>query len=507
MPTCPDKRAALLIAYTDPERAKFSPAVQRMNCIRKSEDNSPETACVQDIASTLSKLKRKCDTDSRAAVNVLRAAMNGDEVSKTKCVTKLAAKLGIDRRKLYNGKRVRTAVVRSEKSVFEYTKRKTRSDTTQEHIKKIAFDFWLRPEVSRTSNNKNDVKRVRIGKNKYTSHTCVILEKTQSEIYQEFKAAHPHLKMGQRTFEKCKPYYVRSASKKDMSTCCCRAHVETRSLFKACMSYLKHQGSGQIYETLSDVIGGTLCEPAANIRRHKRSCLNRECPDCGVDKINLLPEDLAFDENEVSWERYEYHNITQKDSSVLRKLVLVKKSTPPVEMFEYFKHLLICFPAHEFRAKWQATQLKVLTMDLPIGHCIAIHDFSENYKCTTKEEIQASYFQKVEVSIHVSVLHRHACLEVDGIQSTEETPKVVTEHFIVISPDSKHDHHFTHAVQQQVTDYLHSVTDEFHTLHEFTDGCSSQYKSCHCIGMNWHLLKTNQSVSRPFDFRPIDYMI
>ena len=73
-------------------------------------------------------------------------------------------------------------------------------------------------------------------------------------------------------------------------------------------------------------------------------------------------------------------------------------------------------------------------------------------------------------------------LEVDGVDSTEETPTIVTEHFIVVSPETRHDHHFTHEVQKLVTDYLHTLSPEFHTLHAFTDGCSCQYKSCHCLG-------------------------
>ncbi|MES9880719.1 MAG: hypothetical protein ABW185_07545, partial [Sedimenticola sp.] len=183
----------------------------------------------------------------------------------------------------------------------------------------------------------------------------------------------------------------------------------------------------------------------------------------------------------VNWERYEYVNLTIKGND-LRKLILVKKSTEPAEMFEYFKTLLQQFPAHQFRAQWQTKQMKTLIENLPIGHCVTIHDFSENYKCCAQNEIQSSYFQKLDVSLHVTIIHRHAVLEYDGVTSSEEDPHIITEQFFVISPDPSHDHHFTHAVQLLVSEYLQSIVCEVSTMHEFTDGCSAQYKSRHCLG-------------------------
>ncbi|CAG2203313.1 unnamed protein product [Mytilus edulis] len=125
--------------------------------------------------------------------------------------------------------------------------------------------------------------------------------------------------------------------------------------------------------------------------------------------------------------------------------------------------------------------MKSLINNLPVTHCVAIHDFSENYKCTEQCEIQSSYFQKQEVSIHVTFLHRHAILEYDGIDSNENDPNIITEHFLVISPDQKHDHHFTHEVQKLIRDYLISISYDVSVMHEFTDVCNVQYKIRHCI--------------------------
>ena len=84
--------------------------------------------------------------------------------------------------------------------------------------------------------------------------------------------------------------------------------------------------------------------------------------------------------------------------------MLVKKCTKPGYMIEYFRKLLETFPSHNFRAKWQNQQLKHIVTNLPLNHAISVHDYSENYRCKDQTELQSSYFQKIEASLHVTLL-------------------------------------------------------------------------------------------------------
>ncbi|CAG2219783.1 unnamed protein product [Mytilus edulis] len=145
----------------------------------------------------------------------------------------------------------------------------------------------------------------------------------------------------------------------------------------------------------------------------------------------------------VQWERYEYVNL-KRGSKSLRKLMLVKKSTNPFEMFSYFIQILRTFPYHQFSASWQSDQLRSLLDNLPLNHCVTVNDYSESYRCFDKTEIQTEYFQKIEVSLHVTLLYRHAILEVDGIESSVDNPVIFKEEFFVISEDDKRDQYFTH---------------------------------------------------------------
>ena len=56
-----------------------------------------------------------------------------------------------------------------------------------------------------------------------------------------------------------------------------------------------------------------------------------------------------------------------------------------------------------------------------------------NYHCVEKNEIQSNYFQRTECILHVTIIHKHAILEYDGLDSTDDFPEIITEHFFVIS--------------------------------------------------------------------------
>ncbi|CAC5391636.1 unnamed protein product [Mytilus coruscus] len=163
---------------------------------------------------------------------------------------------------------------------------------------------------------------------------------------------------------------------------------------------------------------------------YSKASLDRECSKCGLSLLKFTDEELnvSDDAPNVSWERYAYITVNSK-----KKLTLVR--------------------------------------------------YSGNYGCKEKFELQQTYFQRTKVSIHVSVIYRHAILEVDGIESLPDIPCIITERFFVISPDEKHDQFFTQKVQTHVKEYLDSIRYDVKVIHEFTDGCPVQYKSRNCFGM------------------------
>lgn len=189
-----------------------------------------------------------------------------------------------------------TSVLCDKDALWKLTKRKTRSDAISDQDKQLAQDFWSSPGISRATGNKKDIKREHVGPKQYVFHEKQVLEKTQTEVYEEFKAKFPEVHMGQRAFEKCKPFYVIETRPQDRQSCCCRAHVEIRMLFKACMAFrrnlLKEEDETErypVYEHLSDLINETLCNKG-DASYHRLACTNRQCESCRVKKVKLTPQ-------------------------------------------------------------------------------------------------------------------------------------------------------------------------------------------------------------------------
>ena len=257
-------------------------------------------------------------------------------------------------------------------------------------------------------------------------------------------------------------------------------------LFKTCMDYRRTIVSKdaerskvfQVYDSLNELVDETLCKNQGT-EFHKLECLERSCQHCGTKKFQLLPEEStqANSFGTVRWQKFDYVEVGEK-----RRLELVEMQTYPGEMFLYFTKLLETFPAHRFRAKWQHEQLQNLLENLPLGHVCCIHDYSENYSCQHQDQIQSLYYGQMQASIHVTILHRHALSQIDGGESSEDDPRVVTEHLYVISPDLRHDHHSVQGCQNNVVNYLKEIGYNVELMHEWTDGCSAQYKSRHCMG-------------------------
>ena len=56
------------------------------------------------------------------------------------------------------------------------------------------------------------------------------------------------------------------------------------------------------------------------------------------------------------------------------------------------------------------------------------------------------------------------------------------KHLFIISPNYKLNHHLVHKVPPSLVElYLNDINCHVTVIHEFTDGCSAQYKSRHCI--------------------------
>ena len=76
-----------------------------------------------------------------------------------------------------------------------------------EAIKGLVQTFWH--DNARPSSNMKDVLKHCKGSRNIEPHVKHYLDMTQTQLFEVFKVAHVELRLRQRYFEKCKPWYVR----------------------------------------------------------------------------------------------------------------------------------------------------------------------------------------------------------------------------------------------------------------------------------------------------------
>ena len=316
LPSTPEKRAEVVVALNEsPTTRPILESCGILNSVEAQSDVLVGRAVMADVSQAVSAMKKKRSKDNCTAVKVGCALLCGQNVTSTRLKSKVSKKVDLPRRRLALANQHRQSVLENKLRWLDCS-RKTRSDAISEATKKLIYEFWASPDVSRPTGNKKDELRERVGPNDYMTHAKQILEMSQTEVYLQFKSKYPEIKIGQRVFEKCKPFFVKPTSAEDRVSCCCRTHVEARMLFNDCMKFRRAVLSQQqftaegpqpeVYTHLSDLVNETLCQKEEEEIYHQKKCLHRECGNCGVDKLRLLPEEI--DESEqapsVKWERY-----------------------------------------------------------------------------------------------------------------------------------------------------------------------------------------------------------
>lgn len=492
LPKTPEKKAELLKTISSSPRTR---KILEKKGVQKTPEEIKETAALRALAADISEgvghVKKSGSNDRRAAYSAFKMVAFGQNVAKSRAKKSLSKLVNVGRKGMRKAVKERQKILSGEKKSWLYLERKTRGDAVGQEVKQLVFNFWTY-EASRPTGDKKDVIRKRIGKKQHIEHAKHVLEKTQTEAFLEFQAVHPDVKIKQRKFESLKPFFIRAAKEKDRRSCLCRKHVEAQIVFKDCMRFRKSvcKRNGRtdvsIPSTLTEAVNLTLCGKSDEQSYHNLKCLKRECDECGVDKFVLLPEELSEDTKEqFIWKHYAYI-LTGKflsNGQEKKKIALITKQTPPKELFTYFQGLLKEYPYHSFMAKWQRDQMDNLIEHLPLNEVVCVHDYSEGYSCRQQDELQSEYFDVAKVSLHITILYRHAVESIDGKTSTENDPQIIKEHLFVISDDEVQDYHSVHKAQELVKGYLEDqLKITINKLHEFTDGCAAQYKSRHCIG-------------------------
>ena len=154
-----------------------------------------------------------------------------------------------------------------------------------EAMKGLVQSFWN--DNTRPSSNTRDVLKHCKGYRSHEPHIKHYLHMAQTQFYEMFKASHPELRLSQRTFEKCKPWYVRINA--ICNTCFCRYNVEFEYYYNSFVHIRRFLHPNHVQECSSitppisskDFLHTIMCMRRDNQAYYAKQCLDGTCNICG----------------------------------------------------------------------------------------------------------------------------------------------------------------------------------------------------------------------------------
>ena len=188
----------------------------RINMINSSEPSSHVFKSLVDAFSTIGK---KSHSKDRNATRRVFSQSFVNKSTRALCLLKPTSKLvGLDIKAVRRYCSRREQLDFGETDVWSFVGRLRCFDMKLiDVVKGLVQEFWR--DNSRPSSNQKDVIKLRMGSRDREPHFKQFLDMTQTELYERFRHEHNELDLGQRSFEKCKPWYVKM--KTTRNTCCC----------------------------------------------------------------------------------------------------------------------------------------------------------------------------------------------------------------------------------------------------------------------------------------------
>lgn len=283
----------------------------------------------------------------------------------------------------------------------------------------------------------------------------------QTTFYLQFKQANPTCDVGQRAFERLKPWYIKALT--DRNVCCCIYHVQM-DLMRQGLNNLRDHLKGihripycacdcivcrdevadgdatcsahtRVYQRVSALWTECVCPVSELEQWHQKPCLMGDCPDCGVKLLKLCPFELSSGGGvTVAWKCFENLEVGSTSNGEVRKRITeVHKQTEPGVFVRYLQSKVKVFIKHNFVASWQDQQCKEMMKNVPEGVVISHIDFAENYTFQIQNEVQSMYFFSSSITILV-----HISMQREASQDGEEGLIKKTTHYY-LSDDKQHD--------------------------------------------------------------------
>ena len=130
---------------------------------------------------------------------------------------------------------------------------------------------------------------------------------------------------------------------------------------------------------------------------------------------------------------------------------------------------ILQFREHMRLVNNQYVEIRKLKENLPLNHVVAQLDFSENYTCTSMEEVQSAYWNQSMVTLHPVVIYYKS------IEDGKET--LHHKSFTIISDELSHTASTVFAFLKQLLPLIKVELPSMKFIHYVSDSTTSQYRN------------------------------
>lgn len=337
---------------------------------------------------------------------------------------------------------------------WSFSSRLPRSDRKLTNEIKIIIENFLH-DHTRVSPNIKDVleEKKSLGSKDYKpEHAKHFLDMTQTQLYNKFvndKVLSPfNISVSQRSFEKCKPWYVRI--NKQRVTCCCKTHMQFRYYYQVFRhihgtlhtnNFMQGCGFNMPFESINAFISSLFCQIPDDQSFYPNACISGPCHLCG--NLSLLEECVhesslhEFGQTLVDVKKFKSVEYALKDGKTGKRVDLIIENVRVHRFMDDFKNNFIPkYVKHSQHARWIDNEFHQCRNTFTYGTILSVVDFAENYTLAPQEKIQSQYYNSQQVSIFVHIVYRH----VDD--STEDNKKVLREYHFYVSDNRLHSPEF-----------------------------------------------------------------
>lgn len=338
--------------------------------------------------------------------------------------------------------------IKEQRGILAHNTTKVSHNKADPDVEKLVKEFYMSPEISRTTSGERDVVKV-INKNGDIEELQKQLMLVNiDEAFIKFKKENPDVNIEKPHFAKLRPMQcILLGEDGSHAICVCKYHENMKFMFGA----FKGLSDKEDIEAHKKLLMCT--EPTTECKLLR--CLN--CPK--DDHYSLISYTIEFFRKNgiehISFKRWRFTD--RRDTCIIQQ---------SLEDFAiYYADQLYDFIKHEFISETQTNFVKEKKEKMTKEELIVEMDFAANFTHIAQNETQGVYCTEVKSSLHPVIF------------TYKRNDQIKKSSFVFISNSLEHNIQFVRAVQKDVVAHAKKTIPNLKKIVYVTDGSSSEYKN------------------------------